>query len=251
MIVVAWVRRHWKGIIAAVLVIIVIVGVADWFWGILVGYVNPKDAGDRNDVFQTFALIVAGAVGVIGAIVGIANLSISLRNLKQQWQLEAHRREAREREAEEARERELKGLTLLLFTEIGHNDALIRTFQKFPDVMGVHSFTSLQTDIWINTRVRLAQLVTNEHTSTLVTYYGKIQDILKTVNDDTMPDEIKAEFVTKDAEKALTYGKAAMIHGGKYMFVDYPEFTDDKHARFVEEARRLMGKRSDPGDAPD
>lgn len=148
----------------------------------------------------------------------------------------------RDREAKKERDQELKGLTLLLFTEIGHNDALLQMHEKYPAVNDRFSLTNLQTDIWIGSRIRMAQLLTNEHTAVIVAYYGKIQDILRTVNDNTLHNEIKNKFVADDAKKAQKYGKAAMMHGGKYMFVDYPEFTDVAHDKFVEEARKLIGQ---------
>jgi hypothetical protein len=54
-----------------VILLVIVVGI--WFWGVLVEYIGPKDNTDRKDVVQTFALIVAGGVAAIGAIVGIAN----------------------------------------------------------------------------------------------------------------------------------------------------------------------------------
>ena len=69
-----------------------------WFWGELVAYIDPKDATDRKDVVQVFALIVAGAVGIVGAMVGLANVYFSRKNLEhnqeslnQQRLLEAER----------------------------------------------------------------------------------------------------------------------------------------------------------------
>lgn len=67
---------------------IVLVTLGVWFWVVLVGYVNPKDAGDRKDVVQTFALIVAGVVAAITAAVGLLNLRLTRRNLEQQRQLD-------------------------------------------------------------------------------------------------------------------------------------------------------------------
>jgi len=86
-----WVLQH-KTAIGIVLGLIVLVIASIWFWGVLVGYVEPKGPTGRKDIVQVFALIVAGVVGLIGAIVGIANLSVSRRNLRQQFKLEDQRR---------------------------------------------------------------------------------------------------------------------------------------------------------------
>jgi uncharacterized protein YjbI with pentapeptide repeats len=88
-----WVLQH-KTAIGIVLGLIVLVVASIWFWGVLVGYVEPKGPTGRKDIVQVFALIVAGVVGLIGAIVGIANLSVSRRNLAQQLQLEEQRRQS-------------------------------------------------------------------------------------------------------------------------------------------------------------
>src|SRR5215211_3188409 len=85
-----WVREH-KGLIALILGGVVFIVGSYWFWGVLVDYIKPKDAGARNGVVQTFALLLAGAVGIIGGIVGIANLQTSRRNLQQQRELEEQR----------------------------------------------------------------------------------------------------------------------------------------------------------------
>jgi uncharacterized protein YjbI with pentapeptide repeats len=84
--------RH-KAAIAIVLGVIVLIVASFWFWGVLVGYVEPEGPTGRKDVVQAFALILAGVVGFIGGIVGIANFSVSRRNLRQQIELENQRRE--------------------------------------------------------------------------------------------------------------------------------------------------------------
>jgi uncharacterized protein YjbI with pentapeptide repeats len=90
-----WVLQHKTPIVISLGIVISIV-VGFWFWGVLVGYVNPgtKGATDRKDVVQAFALIAAGIVGLIGGVVGIANLSVSRRNLEQQIVVEEQRRES-------------------------------------------------------------------------------------------------------------------------------------------------------------
>jgi hypothetical protein len=87
-----WMRQHITAI-ATVLGLIVLIVAGIWFWGVLEGYVNPGERGTtgRRDVVQAFALILAGVVGLIGGIVGIANLSISRRNLRQQRELDERR----------------------------------------------------------------------------------------------------------------------------------------------------------------
>src|SRR5215218_2128490 len=89
-----WVRQQKTAIAMIILGLIVLIVAGIWFWGVLEGYVNPgeKGATDRKDVVQAFALIAAGVVGLIGGIVGIANLSVSRRNLRQQIELEDQRR---------------------------------------------------------------------------------------------------------------------------------------------------------------
>src|SRR5215204_5782996 len=78
--------------IAIILGIVVLIVAGIWFWGTLVGYVEPKGPTGRKDVVQAFALIVAGVVAAIGGIVGIVNVSVARRNLRQQIELEEQRR---------------------------------------------------------------------------------------------------------------------------------------------------------------
>jgi uncharacterized protein YjbI with pentapeptide repeats len=71
-----WFGGDWKALIG---------------WRALVDYVNPKNATGRKDALQVYALIVAGVVATITAGVGLANLWLTRRNLKQQRELEAQR----------------------------------------------------------------------------------------------------------------------------------------------------------------
>jgi hypothetical protein len=92
-----WAYRHKIPIATIVLGTIVLIVAGIWFWGVLVGYIDPKsgDKGitDRKNVVQIFALIVAGVVGLIGGVVGIANLSVARKNLQQQSRIEEDRRQ--------------------------------------------------------------------------------------------------------------------------------------------------------------
>src|SRR5829696_4372626 len=87
-----WVLQH-KTPIAISLGIVFLIVVGFGFWEVLEGYVNPgtKGATNRKDVVQTFALIAAGVVGLIGGIVGVLNLRTSQHGLQQQRELEEQR----------------------------------------------------------------------------------------------------------------------------------------------------------------
>jgi hypothetical protein len=91
-----WVLRRktaiWTGIVI-VLGLCVLAAIGIWGWGVLVGYVEPKDSTGRKDVVQIFAVIAAGVIALIGGIVGIANLFVARRNLQQQRDLEQGRAE--------------------------------------------------------------------------------------------------------------------------------------------------------------
>jgi len=80
-----------KYVIAAILLVIGFVVGGVWFWGVLFDFVGPKNPTGRKDLVQVFAFIVAGVVSAIGAVVGLANLYISRRNLEQQRELEDQR----------------------------------------------------------------------------------------------------------------------------------------------------------------
>jgi hypothetical protein len=100
----SWIRRHKKTVAAAALglALLVAVSLGIWFgwdwkaligWKALVHYINPKDATERKDAVQVYAIIVAGVVAAITAAVGLLNLRLTRRNLEQQRELEAQRAE--------------------------------------------------------------------------------------------------------------------------------------------------------------
>jgi uncharacterized protein YjbI with pentapeptide repeats len=69
----------------------------DWEWKVMFGwdalvdYNNPKDAVQRKEALQVYAVIVAGVIASITAAVGLANLRLTRRDLEQQRELEAQR----------------------------------------------------------------------------------------------------------------------------------------------------------------
>jgi hypothetical protein len=94
-----WVRA-WIIAAALVLALIVVVALGTWSgwdlktligWKPLVDYINPKDATDRKDAVQVYAVIVAGVIATITAGIGLANLRLTRRNLEQQRELEEQR----------------------------------------------------------------------------------------------------------------------------------------------------------------
>jgi|SRR5687768_11752860 hypothetical protein len=97
-------RLRWAWIVGA-LGVVLLVAVAfgifsfglDWKawigWRALVDYINPKNATQRKDAVQGYAVIVAAVVAATTAGVGIVNLWIARRNLEQQRWLEDQRAE--------------------------------------------------------------------------------------------------------------------------------------------------------------
>ena len=92
-------RRTVAAALGVVLLVAVVFGTfwfgGDWKaligWRALVDYVNPKNATGRKDALQVYALIVAGVVATMTAVVGLLNLRLTRRNLEQQRELEAQR----------------------------------------------------------------------------------------------------------------------------------------------------------------
>ena len=73
-------------------------------WWVLADFIAPADATGRKDLVQTFGLIVAGGVGLIGAVVGLGGLYISRKNLqttqsslRQQREIEDERAQQQQR----------------------------------------------------------------------------------------------------------------------------------------------------------
>src|SRR5829696_4140954 len=80
-------------IVAAAFGVVLLVAVAlgilwfgwDWKaligWRALVDYIDPKNATGRKDAVQVYALMVAGVVAAITAVVGFANLWLTRRKM--------------------------------------------------------------------------------------------------------------------------------------------------------------------------
>jgi uncharacterized protein YjbI with pentapeptide repeats len=83
--------------VAMVLVVVVLpalVVASFLLWGVLVSFIAPETPSDRKDLIQTFAAIVAGLVGFMGAIVAVGGLLTSRRTLRQTRELDEQRRRA-------------------------------------------------------------------------------------------------------------------------------------------------------------
>jgi uncharacterized membrane-anchored protein YhcB (DUF1043 family) len=132
-----WIRAR---IVAAVLVLalIVVVALGIWSgwdlktligWKPLVDYINPKNATDRKDAVQVYAVIVAGGIAAITAAVGLLNLRLTRRNLVQQRELEKQRAdEQRLLEAQRAQATALQAY----YEQVGKllSDKELRTTQR-------------------------------------------------------------------------------------------------------------------------
>jgi uncharacterized protein YjbI with pentapeptide repeats len=98
-------------------------------WKPLVDYINPKNATDRKDAVQVYAVIVAGGIAAITAAVGLLNLRLTRRNLVQQRELERARAdEQRTLEAQRAQTTALQAY----YEQLGKllSDKELRTTQR-------------------------------------------------------------------------------------------------------------------------
>ncbi len=97
-------RRGWvrTGTVAAAhgLAVMGAVAYGMWFdwewkamfgWQALVDYINPRGPTGRKETVQVYAVIVAGGIATMTAAVGLLNLGLTRRSLKQQQELEAQR----------------------------------------------------------------------------------------------------------------------------------------------------------------
>jgi hypothetical protein len=76
--------------VAVVLTLTVVAILGDVLWWVMGLYIDPKTAQERKDLVQSYAIVVAGVVGSVSALVAVGNLYISRRNLQQQRELEVH-----------------------------------------------------------------------------------------------------------------------------------------------------------------
>ena len=132
-----WIRA-WIAAAVLVLALIVVVALGIWSgwdlktligWKPLVDYINPKNATDRKDAVQVYAVIVAGGIATITAGVGLLNLRLTRRNLVQQRELEKQRAdEQRLLEAQRAQSTALQAY----YEQVGKllSDKELRTTQR-------------------------------------------------------------------------------------------------------------------------
>ena len=132
-----WIRA-WIAAAVLVLALIVVVALGIWSgwdlktligWKPLVDYINPKNATDRKDAVQVYAVIVAGGIATITAGVGLLNLRLTRRNLVQQRELERVRAdEQRTLEAQRAQTTALQAY----YEQLGKllSDKELRTTQR-------------------------------------------------------------------------------------------------------------------------
>jgi hypothetical protein len=102
------IERVWTIAVIGVAVIVAVavaalLGVV--LWRVLDTYIDPTSPTQKKDLVQSFAVVVAGAVGSLSALAAVGNLYVSRRNLQQQRELEMVRAE-RERALEHERAQE-------------------------------------------------------------------------------------------------------------------------------------------------
>jgi len=164
----------------------------------------------------------------------------------------------REREANKARERELKGIAYLLSAEHAYNASRMGVFSKDADFLTLSSFTDLQMGAWESSRARVAQLLPTlkvaEHEqevgflTALTWYYTEIQSIQAIIEDDELTNDQKKELMSGHVEAAEKYGKAAMLFAGEYLFKGHPDDAAEYQNLFSREAKRLLSGEEQPNE---
>ena len=109
----------------------------------------------QGSALVDFLPLFGAALGAIAALIGAF-----LGAYANSWY--------RDREAKKAEDRELRGMMTLVFAEYGDNDGLLKLLMGEPSLMQVRSFTNLQTAVWDDSKVRLAQLLPSDHVTALV-----------------------------------------------------------------------------------
>jgi uncharacterized protein YjbI with pentapeptide repeats len=70
----------WTIGIVLLLLIVVLIGV--WLWGVLFAFIQPETPTDKKDLVNIFVVIAAGVIGALTVIAAVGNLIISRRNLQ-------------------------------------------------------------------------------------------------------------------------------------------------------------------------
>jgi hypothetical protein len=120
----------------------------------------------------------------------------------------------REREAKKARDQEREGLLILLFIEVSSNYRSLQPADRIDNVIVPRIFADqrghsladfaarLHTEVWDETKVRLALLLSDEEIMLLVNYYALIERIRRqltmTSPNDELPEMLeKREYGTR------------------------------------------------------
>jgi uncharacterized protein YjbI with pentapeptide repeats len=163
-----WFLRH------KIATVVICLAVSVVLWWVLVAYINPQDATHRKDLVQVFALIVAGIIGLIGAVVGLSNLRIAQRNLE-------HNREALEQNLRVA-QRTLEYNQKALRQQLNHQsdleqrraqDAALQSyFEQIGELLADHDLISNED------RVDLRQLARGQTLTVLASMDGPRKRLL-------------------------------------------------------------------------
>jgi hypothetical protein len=126
----------------------------------------------------------------------------------------------RDREAKKAEDRDRYGLLLLMHAELHHNEFLLLSLKGDPSEPELDTFSNFQTNTWISSRVRLAQLLSKDHITALATYYSWLETFSDVLNDKRMPFDEKIDEVKGFVSGTLYFSDAAKRFGAKYIFDD-------------------------------
>jgi hypothetical protein len=149
---------------------------------------------------------------VVGAIVGA-------------WANSWHRG----REAKKAEDQDRYALLLLMHAELHHNEFILIELIDDAGRPLLDASFKFQTDTWINSRVRLAQLLSKDHILALAAYYSWLDTFSEVLNDNQMPLNEKIEEVQGFAAFTLHFSNVAKQFGARYISDD-PDFDPAVHA---------------------
>ena len=79
-------KRHVLLAIGTVIVLLILIFIGVWLWGVLSGYIQPKTPTDKRALVKGFVVIASGMVATLTAIAAVGNLIDARRNLQNHGQ---------------------------------------------------------------------------------------------------------------------------------------------------------------------
>lgn len=125
-----------------------------------------------------------------------------------------------------ARSRERESLLYLLDKEINENEVSLSSITDSPVTASRMPASVIQSQVWEDVRVRLAQLISNrDEFQKIAIYYLNIRIVRNMIDHPAMSDADKVSLVPPTVESTRDMGNEVKVVIGKYSELAKPEYA--------------------------